>query len=588
MARNVTLTFDDGSTHVYNGVPDDATPEMVTQRASQEFQGKNITNIDGGRNGTTSDGRANGTGGADGVQQAAWMGDGQNSGLAGVPSTGVQDEGASFPGASFIEPTAAVISGAIAEPIAGLAGIVMASDPVAEQGAGAKAVESTREALTYKPRTEAGKQGLQSVGEALAPIGEAMKGAESYLGDEVFKATDSPALAAAATTIPTVMIEALGYGLAKGGMKSASSIKNAGKARAVKRATVSAAPEVERIKEVSRSVYKEIDDAGVTLPKATSNSLKSRIESMVAKEGIDPDITPKSFAAMRRLSTDLESARKLGDIDNLRKVAQNAAGDVLNKADSRIGAMIVDEIDTFLDSVGSKALRGNGAKAATRKFKAARELWGRARRSELLNEAMTKAGDQATGLENGLRVQFRAILNNKKKARFFKPDEINAMKQVVQGTRSANVAKLIGRFGFSEGQAMNQLGAVVGAGAGGAMFGGPGAMAVPLIGQVSKKLAQRLTRGNAEFADAVVRAGKDADKIAAAYLSRTPKAARSSAELSELFLKPDVALEAALVSRNRMIREAAEQATGMRVLGALSGTAAVGAPGAIKEINMEK
>jgi hypothetical protein len=49
MPRNVTLTFGDGTSHVYNGVPDDATPDAVIARAGQEFAGKQITNIDGGK-----------------------------------------------------------------------------------------------------------------------------------------------------------------------------------------------------------------------------------------------------------------------------------------------------------------------------------------------------------------------------------------------------------------------------------------------------------------------------------------------------------------------------------------------------------
>jgi hypothetical protein len=51
MPRNITITFEDGSTHVYQNAPDDVTPEAVTQRATQEF-GKPVASLDGGnRNG---------------------------------------------------------------------------------------------------------------------------------------------------------------------------------------------------------------------------------------------------------------------------------------------------------------------------------------------------------------------------------------------------------------------------------------------------------------------------------------------------------------------------------------------------------
>ena len=48
MPRDITITFEDGSTHVYKGAPDDVTPDQVTARASKEF-GKGVASLDGGR-----------------------------------------------------------------------------------------------------------------------------------------------------------------------------------------------------------------------------------------------------------------------------------------------------------------------------------------------------------------------------------------------------------------------------------------------------------------------------------------------------------------------------------------------------------
>lgn len=54
MARNVTVTFDDGSTHVYQNVPDSVTPDQVHARAAQDFAGRSVTALDGGK-GTAPD-----------------------------------------------------------------------------------------------------------------------------------------------------------------------------------------------------------------------------------------------------------------------------------------------------------------------------------------------------------------------------------------------------------------------------------------------------------------------------------------------------------------------------------------------------
>lgn len=494
------------------------------------------------------------------------------------PTTQPRLEEPSFAGASIIEPAATLISGAIAEPIAGLAGIAQAINPFAEEGAAAEAVEATRQALTFQPKTEAGQESLKTIGGFLAPVGRVLQDAEQFLGDETFEATGSPVLAAAATAIPTAIIEGIGLASAKGMIRGASKTRAASRNRAIRKSIVDAAPDIEQIKDVSRAVYKELDNSGVRLLPKAFDGLNNRVQQAVKKAGFDPDLTPKTAAVLNRLTSEKGQIHTLTEIDTLRKVAQNAAS-ALEPADARLGAIIIDEIDTFLDIVKPEAFAKGAVKAAdvTPKFKVARELWGRARRSELINEAFEKAKNQASGFENGIVTQFRSILNNKKKARFFKSQEIKAMQDVVRGTTTANLAKAIGRFGFSEGHATNILGGSIGV-AGGAAVGGPvGAVTVPLVGQVSRKLAQKLTRGKAEFADIIVRAGNNAEEIASAYIRRVPKKARTSSELSELLLRPDIALENIATSNNRLLSEAAEIARGQRILNSIftAGTAGI-------------
>ena len=62
MARTVTVTFEDGSTHVYQNVPDTVTPDDIESRAASEFD-KPITNIDGGRFASSEGGAAVGVAG---------------------------------------------------------------------------------------------------------------------------------------------------------------------------------------------------------------------------------------------------------------------------------------------------------------------------------------------------------------------------------------------------------------------------------------------------------------------------------------------------------------------------------------------
>ena len=48
MPRNITVTFSDGSQHLYQNAPDDVTPDQVTARAQKEY-GLQVVGVDGGR-----------------------------------------------------------------------------------------------------------------------------------------------------------------------------------------------------------------------------------------------------------------------------------------------------------------------------------------------------------------------------------------------------------------------------------------------------------------------------------------------------------------------------------------------------------
>ena len=159
------------------------------------------------------------------------------------------------------------------------------------------------------------------------------------------------------------------------------------------------------------------------------------------------------------------------------------------------------------------------------------------------------ASHTASGMENGLRIEARKLLKNKKKRRGFTADETKALKQIEQGTTASNAAKFLGKFGISEGQATSMLGVSIGAGGGGAIGSafGPagaalGAITVPLLGQIAKKTAQRLTLDSTKYADDLIRAGKNAKAVTRTYLKHTPVAKRSVSDLTDLLLDQNLNL----------------------------------------------
>lgn len=112
------------------------------------------------------------------------------------------------------EVAATLATGAIAEPVSGIAGLVSA--PFVGADKAADIVRGTQEALTFQPRTEAGKTSLEAVGGLLQPVGEVIQAAEETLGD-FGNRQFGPVGGAIGATIPTAILLALGIKKKAGG-----------------------------------------------------------------------------------------------------------------------------------------------------------------------------------------------------------------------------------------------------------------------------------------------------------------------------------------------------------------------------------
>ena len=423
-----------------------------------------------------------------------------------------------------------VLSSAISEPIAGLAGIV--SSLIGDPSDGASTVNLVRDALTFEPKSKEGKAKLKSLGEFVQPLGEAVSGVESFLGKSVLDATGWPELAAVAHSLPTAALELLGV---KGLRSAKSPLKGERLSRNIGKAIKQSAPDIQTINSAKTAAYKQLDNFGVKIQPKTYDTFTDGLSKKLNAEGLDPVLTPKANAAIKRMLDEKGAPKSLQDMDTIRKRARAAALDP-DKTESKLGSMIINDLDRGMEKLSSD-IGG--------KFKEARGLAQRAFKSQDISDMIDMSSLTASGMENGLRIEARKMLKQivKKQRKGFSPDEVNALRDVVEGTTAANAAKFLGKFGISEGQATSMLGFSVGAGGGGALGSvfGPvgaavGAVTVPAIGQIAKNTAQRLTLNNVKFADDLVRSGKNAKAVVRTYLKHTPIKNRSVSDLTDLLL----------------------------------------------------
>lgn len=297
------------------------------------------------------------------------------------------------------------------------------------------------------------------------------------------------------------------------GVRSASNAlarTNAGKA------TIAAAPSLDDLASRASALFKQADDMGVVVKPEAYRSFADDVAALAAKEGIDAQVTPSSAGALSRILSEADSGQPLSlqTLNTVRRVAQNAAGSN-DPNERRIASLMIDKLDDFIDDLTPDKMVGTATGEPGPILREARNLWSRMRRGEMLQEAEYRAGNQASGVENGIRTQFRSILNSPTKRRGMTQEEIAALERVVQGTPLSNTLKRVGRMSFGTGQQSGFLGGSVGSAAGagaGSVVGGPvgaavGAAIPPAIGYAAQRGAQGIAARNNRLAQALIANG---------------------------------------------------------------------------------
>lgn len=482
------------------------------------------------------------------------------------PSMGRQLEGVG-------ENIDALAAGIVLEPLAGLAGIAQTLNPFADPGAGARAVKAVR-GLAPSPKTEAGQAQQQAIGEALKPVGEALTATERFLGEETLALTGSPALAAMAHTLPSAALELLGL---KGARKSAA-IKSPSE-KLIKKTLIESAPDVDKIKNASRAIFKELDESGVSVKQTALKRLENKLDVIAKKEGIRERVTPEAFGAITEIKKDIALGKPLSisQMDELRTISKNSivATDA-NKA--RVGTRIVDEIDSFLDDLKSADIE-RGAKVSAsdvgKQYQAARKLWGRAKRSEMLQDAIEMGASRKAGVEKGIRNELNNLLNRKKSRKFLSAEDVKAIRKVTDGDFKQNFASLVGGMGLKLENSPSIFSSMVGGGGAGALASSvpglagsvaPVAIGAITVGTIAKEIAKKITRNKASFLDTVARAGNDGERIAKAYLKSVPKNQRRVSDLSDLLLDPNIDLKGLEKIADEAVQDAVKAARFKREL----------------------
>jgi len=271
-------------------------------------------------------------------------------------------------------------------------------------------------------------------------------------------------------------------------------------------------PSVEQLEQQSRAAYRKSAEAGVFYnANQVDNFIDNLNTNLRDQEGrrvtVLPELHPKSTAVLNAFTRFKGSNRTLEDMDDLRRIARDAAS-APDPADRRVGMIIRNKIDDFIFNEAP-----SGGEEAVQALKEARGYWSRARKGNVIDDLLFNAKlDSAgtftgAGVENALRREFKRLAKSDD-FRLFTPDEQRAIVSVVEGGPFSNATRLIGKFAPT-GSVSATLSTLLSGGAGYGLAGPLGAAAavLPAVGAAGRVAATRATEAAAARASAKVRAG---------------------------------------------------------------------------------
>lgn len=195
-----------------------------------------------------------------------------------------------------------IATGAVAQPVAGVAGL--ATLPFAGAEKGAEVVEDVQSALTRGPQTRAGAKALEGFGQLAAPITKILEVTSTALGDAGFDIA-GPAGGAIAKALPTLILEAFGFkgtaALARG------AVKQAGRTKIAKQAGL----DVEDVSTIERTIEGAAESTeGLKQATGVETGLFPAQKTQLPSELIDQRLLTQLDASSRQAVKALETQNK--------------------------------------------------------------------------------------------------------------------------------------------------------------------------------------------------------------------------------------------------------------------------------------
>ena len=336
-----------------------------------------------------------------------------------------------------------------------------------------KAMEAA-EGLTYMPRTEEGQRNIEAIGEAVQKSG--IEGiAPQYAG--ITRGALRPRVGVTSTKniknpftnkdvkVPTSV-----------GTKNV--VETFVKPRVYENLT-----EGKVLKDQARRNFKDARNSGVLYKSDELYKLSDELKDALRETGIDPETTwgRKANAAINKLESRAEQGRT--SMEDLLAI-DDLFDDIydVNKPKSQpVSIALKDKLDDFIVNSKENQLIGGDTKGI-RYQKKGQELWGKAKKTETINEMINRASEDAginfgnAEFETAIRREFKRLRRNPKQFNYFNKAEQQLIKDFIKGQPLQQFFRAMSKFDIAKGSpgpiiASTVLGAGAGVGSTSALAG---------------------------------------------------------------------------------------------------------------------
>lgn len=274
-------------------------------------------------------------------------------------------------------------------------------------------------------------------------------------------------------------------------------------------------PSSQELQDAAKAGFNAVRKSGVTYPaEHVANHAKS-MSAGLEQEGFVSELAPKTHGIIGKLAA--PPAGAVGDINGLivaRRALQKIAGNYNDPTEQAAASIAIDGIDRYIGELGPQGALSGPAALVGRVQDEARANYAAGMRSDRLTgateraELQAKATNSGQNIDNRLRSLAAGIFSTPGKARGFSDEELEAIKQVAEGTAPRNVARWVGNL-LGGGGGLGALTAGTAGGAAGMALGGPVGLAVaaapPAVGFGARQIANRSTRKAFDLVDEQVR-----------------------------------------------------------------------------------